>query len=84
MSVHKRNARVTVRSVQGFKDRGERIPMLTCYDYSTARVMQEAGVPALLVGDSAANVIHHHLVSITLSLSQVLVARAMSQLARPA
>jgi 3-methyl-2-oxobutanoate hydroxymethyltransferase len=31
--------------------------MLTCYDYTTARLMQEAGVPALLVGDSAANVI---------------------------
>ncbi len=34
--------------------------MLTCYDFTTARVMQEAGIPALLVGDSAANVILGH------------------------
>src|SRR2546421_12047461 len=36
---------------------GAKVPFLTCYDYTTARLMQEAGVPALLVGDSAANVI---------------------------
>jgi 3-methyl-2-oxobutanoate hydroxymethyltransferase len=36
---------------------GEKLAMLTCYDFTTARVMQEAGVPMLLVGDSAANVI---------------------------
>ena len=34
--------------------------MLTCYDFTTARLMQEAGVPMLLVGDSAANVILGH------------------------
>ena len=34
--------------------------MLTCYDYTTARLMHESGVPALLVGDSAANVILGH------------------------
>ncbi|MGH2751777.1 MAG: 3-methyl-2-oxobutanoate hydroxymethyltransferase [Actinomycetota bacterium] len=52
MSVHQRNARVTVRSVQGFKDRGERFPMLTCYDALSARILEEAGIPLLLVGDS--------------------------------
>src|SRR5439155_795190 len=36
---------------------GSKVPVLTCYDFTTARLMQEAGVPALLVGDSAANVI---------------------------
>ncbi|MDB5291745.1 MAG: panB [Phycisphaerales bacterium] len=36
---------------------GEKVAMLTCYDYSTAGLMQKAGVPALLVGDSAANVV---------------------------
>jgi 3-methyl-2-oxobutanoate hydroxymethyltransferase len=41
--------------------------MLTCYDFNTARLMQQAGVPALLVGDSAANVILGH--SSTLSIS---------------
>ena len=34
--------------------------MLTCYDFTTAELMQEAGVPILLVGDSAANVILGH------------------------
>jgi 3-methyl-2-oxobutanoate hydroxymethyltransferase len=42
------------------RESGERVPMLTCYDYTSARLMQEAGVPVLLVGDSAANVILGH------------------------
>jgi 3-methyl-2-oxobutanoate hydroxymethyltransferase len=57
VSVHQRNARVTVRSVQGFKDRGERIPMLTCYEALTARILDEAGIPLLLVGDSLGMVV---------------------------
>ena len=57
MSVHKRKARVTVRSVQGFKDRGERIPMLTCYEALTASILDEAGIPLLLVGDSLGMVV---------------------------
>jgi 3-methyl-2-oxobutanoate hydroxymethyltransferase len=52
------NRRVTVRDLQQAKDAGERWPMLTAYDYSTARVFDEAGIPVLLVGDSAANVIY--------------------------
>src|SRR5260370_25456615 len=36
---------------------GRKVPMLTCYDFTMARLMQEAGVPALLVGDSASNVV---------------------------
>ncbi len=43
--------------------------MLTCYDFTTARLMQEAGVPALLVGDSAANVILGHPTTLPVSLS---------------
>src|SRR3954471_5623000 len=39
---------------------GTKVPVLTCYDFTTARLMQEAGVPVLLVGDSAANVILGH------------------------
>ncbi|MGH2699473.1 MAG: 3-methyl-2-oxobutanoate hydroxymethyltransferase, partial [Actinomycetota bacterium] len=57
MSVHQRNARVTVRSVQGFKDSGERFPMLTCYDALSARILDEAGIPLLLVGDSLGMVV---------------------------
>src|ERR1051325_702118 len=39
------------------RESGRKVAMLTCYDFTTARVMQEAGVPMLLVGDSAANVV---------------------------
>jgi 3-methyl-2-oxobutanoate hydroxymethyltransferase len=50
--------RVTVRDLRTAKERGERWPMLTAYDYSTARIFDEAGIPVLLVGDSAANVVY--------------------------
>lgn len=47
--------RLTVRDVQAAKDRGERWAMLTSYDMISAAVFEEAGIPALLVGDSAAD-----------------------------
>jgi 3-methyl-2-oxobutanoate hydroxymethyltransferase len=52
--------RVTVLDVQAAKARGERWPMLTAYDALTARVLDEAGIPVLLVGDSAAMVVYGH------------------------
>jgi 3-methyl-2-oxobutanoate hydroxymethyltransferase len=50
-----RSRRVTVRDLQLAKQRGERWPMLTSYDMLTAALFDEAGVPVLLVGDSAGN-----------------------------
>ncbi|MFF4650614.1 3-methyl-2-oxobutanoate hydroxymethyltransferase [Streptomyces sp. NPDC001380] len=50
-----RNRRVTVRDIAAAKQRGERWPMLTAYDALTAGVFDEAGIPVLLVGDSAGN-----------------------------
>lgn len=47
----------TVQTLQAKKERGEKISMLTCYDYSTAKLMDEAGLDMLLVGDSLGNVI---------------------------
>lgn len=47
----------TLNDIRKARESGSKLAMLTCYDFSTARVMQEAGVPLLLVGDSAANVI---------------------------
>ncbi len=47
---------------------GSKVAMLTCYDYTTARLMQEAGVPALLVGDSAANVVLGYPTTLPVSL----------------
>jgi 3-methyl-2-oxobutanoate hydroxymethyltransferase len=44
--------RVTITEIKGMKQRKEKIPMLTAYDYVTARMVDEAGVPLILVGDS--------------------------------
>ena len=61
--------KVTIGDLRAARRSGERVPMLTCYDFSTARLMQEAGVPALLVGDSAANVILGHPTTLPVSLA---------------
>ncbi|UBU16534.1 3-methyl-2-oxobutanoate hydroxymethyltransferase [Nonomuraea gerenzanensis] len=50
--------RVTVRDLTAAKERGERWPMVTAYDAMTARVFDAAGIPVLLVGDSAAMVVY--------------------------
>src|SRR5262245_52945541 len=50
----------TLSDLRSARASGTKVPVLTCYDYTTARLMQEAGVPVLLVGDSAANVILGH------------------------
>ncbi|TMR10717.1 3-methyl-2-oxobutanoate hydroxymethyltransferase [Nonomuraea turkmeniaca] len=50
--------RVTVRDLTAAKERGERWPMVTAYDAMTARVFDTAGIPVLLVGDSAAMVVY--------------------------
>jgi 3-methyl-2-oxobutanoate hydroxymethyltransferase len=49
--------KITLNDLRAARGAGQKVPMLTCYDFTTAGLMQEAGVPALLVGDSAANVI---------------------------
>src|SRR6202021_674456 len=50
----------TLSDLRAARHSGQKLAMLTCYDYLTARLMQKAGVPMLLVGDSAANVILGH------------------------
>ena len=64
--------RVTIRDLQQAKERGERWPMLTAYDYSTARVFDEAGVPVLLVGDSAANVVYGYDTTVPVTVDELL------------
>jgi 3-methyl-2-oxobutanoate hydroxymethyltransferase len=66
------NRRITIRDLQLAKDRGERWPMLTAYDYSTARVFDEAGIPVLLVGDSAANVVYGYDTTVPVSIDELL------------
>ena len=64
--------RVTIRDLQHAKEAGERWPMLTAYDYSTARVFDEAGIPVLLVGDSAANVIYGYDTTVPVTVDELL------------
>ena len=49
--------RVTVNQIRAMKQKGEKIAMLTAYDYSTAKIMDEAGMPLILVGDSLGMVV---------------------------
>ncbi len=64
--------RVTPRDLQAAKDRGERWPMLTSYDTITARLFDEAGIPVLLVGDSAANVVLGYETTIPITVDELL------------
>lgn len=59
----------TLNDLRQARSGGERVAMLTCYDFTTATLMQKAGVPALLVGDSAANVLLGHPTTLPVSLS---------------
>src|SRR5271168_1354304 len=49
--------KITPDWIRGTKARGERVPSLTAYDYPTARLLDEAGVPVILVGDSVGMVV---------------------------
>jgi len=64
--------RVTIRDLQQAKLAGDRWPMLTAYDYSTAQVFDAAGVPVLLVGDSAANVVYGYDTTLPVSVEELL------------
>jgi 3-methyl-2-oxobutanoate hydroxymethyltransferase len=63
--------RVTIRDLQAAKERGERWPMLTAYDYSTARVFDAAGIPVLLVGDSAANMVYGYDTTVPVTVDEL-------------
>ncbi|HEX4661057.1 MAG TPA: 3-methyl-2-oxobutanoate hydroxymethyltransferase [Streptosporangiaceae bacterium] len=64
--------RVTVRDIAAAKARGERWPMLTAYDALTARVFDDAGVPVLLVGDSAGMVVFGHDTTIPVTVDELI------------
>ena len=77
--------RVTVRDIQAAKERGERWAMLTAYDALTAGVFDAAGIPVLLVGDSAANVVYGYDSTVTGTVEELLpLVRAVSRGARRA
>ena len=64
--------RVTVRDLAAAKARGEKWPMLTSYDALTARVFDEAGIPVLLVGDSAGMVVFGHDTTLPVTVDDLL------------
>jgi 3-methyl-2-oxobutanoate hydroxymethyltransferase len=72
MSVTKEVKRITVHVLQAMKLRGEKITMLTGYDYSMARILDEGGVDVILVGDSASNVMAGHETTLPITLDQMI------------
>ncbi|HEV2371680.1 MAG TPA: 3-methyl-2-oxobutanoate hydroxymethyltransferase [Streptosporangiaceae bacterium] len=64
--------RITVRDLAAAKARGEKWPMLTSYDALTARVFDDAGIPVLLVGDSAAMVVFGHDSTIPVTVDELI------------
>lgn len=72
MSVHKNVKRVTTHTLQEMKNAGEKISMLTGYDFSMARIIDEAGIDVILVGDSASNVMAGHETTLPITLDQMI------------
>ena len=72
MSQHKEIKRITTHVLQEMKDRGEKISMLTAYDYSMASIVDQAGMDVILVGDSASNVMAGHETTLPITLDQMI------------
>lgn len=72
MSVHKNVKRVTTNVLLEMKQRGEKISMLTGYDFSMAKIIDEAGMDVILVGDSASNVMAGHETTLPITLDQMI------------
>jgi 3-methyl-2-oxobutanoate hydroxymethyltransferase len=71
-STSKEIKRVTTHVIQEMKDRGEKISMLTAYDFSMARIVDGAGIDVILVGDSASNVMAGHETTLPITLDQMI------------
>ena len=72
MSIHKEVKKVTTHILQAMKARGEKIAMLTAYDYSMARILDAANIDVILVGDSASNVMAGHETTLPITLDQMI------------
>jgi 3-methyl-2-oxobutanoate hydroxymethyltransferase len=72
MSTHKEIKKVTTNSLHKLKSRGEKISMITAYDYSFARMFDNAGIDVILVGDSASNVMAGHETTLPITLEQMI------------
>ena len=72
MSLHKDIKRITTHVLQEMKQNGEKISMLTAYDYSMAQIVDQAGMDVILVGDSASNVMAGHETTLPITLDQMI------------
>ncbi|BAV05213.1 ketopantoate hydroxymethyltransferase [Filimonas lacunae] len=72
MSVNKEIKKVTTNTLQKMKANGEKISMLTAYDFSFAKLFDEAGLEVILVGDSASNVMAGHETTLPITLDQMI------------
>lgn len=72
MSVHNEIKKVTTHRLSEMKLRGEKIAMLTAYDFSMASLVDEAGIDVVLVGDSASNVMAGHETTLPITLDQMI------------
>jgi len=72
MSVNKEIKRITTHTIREMKGRGEKIAMLTGYDYSMARVLDDSGIDIILVGDSAANVMAGYETTVPITLEEMM------------
>ena len=72
MSVEGKGRVLTTRKLLSMKMKGEKIAMLTAYDYTSARIVDEAGIDIILVGDSAANVMAGHETTLPITIDQMI------------
>jgi 3-methyl-2-oxobutanoate hydroxymethyltransferase len=72
MSIHKELKKITTNTLQKMKTNGEKISMITAYDYSFARIFDAAGIDVILVGDSASNVMAGHETTLPITLDQII------------
>lgn len=72
MSVHKEIKKVTTHVVSDMKQRGEKISMITAYDYTMGTIVDTAGIDVILVGDSAANVMAGYETTLPITLDQMI------------
>lgn len=72
MSVHSEIKKITTEQLQKMKQDGQKISMLTAYDFTTAGILDAAGVDMLLVGDSAANVMAGYDTTLPITLEQMI------------
>lgn len=72
MSTHKEIKKITTNTLQKMKANGEKISMITAYDFSFGKIFDAAGIDVILVGDSASNVMAGHETTLPITLDQII------------